>query len=427
VSVARQRARGRHLDGQLPVEQSRSGWAVVDGLARQYVRDGRATRLEQARADALMDLIHARATGTFVVQLAVPADQKTGATSAGASSPPETPRPKTPDASAELPDKSTDAMTAGTSGGAPAGASGEAPAVARGGTTTGSAGVGAGAPTDTVAATFGAASARHEALVTVSGFGMPGSVEVRQAWLQALIGVNPVLGGGALADPSVVPGSATFGQLEPGREVRRDVVVCHGTSGALLAKADGLETTSGWQAAGFAQSTAYRPRAAMIDLVKARDGRCRFPGCTVNARFCDVDHVVPWPLGPTHPTNLMCLCRRHHRIKQTVRWRVRIDPDASVTWTDPSGRLRTTLPLDFLQLDWRADAGDSGLPTQEMPSSYSRCARCRPTDGTPHVRVSTARRHYRSQLVRMGRGTRSRDGASRTPLRQVPPRHPSHR
>ena len=61
--------------GSFPVEQSRSGWAVVDGLARQYVRDGRAAGVEQARADALMDLIHARATGTFVVQLAVPADQ----------------------------------------------------------------------------------------------------------------------------------------------------------------------------------------------------------------------------------------------------------------------------------------------------------------------------------------------------------------
>ena len=61
--------------GSFPAEQSRSGWAVVDGLARQYVHEGRAGGLEQARADALMDLIHARATGTFVVQLAVPADQ----------------------------------------------------------------------------------------------------------------------------------------------------------------------------------------------------------------------------------------------------------------------------------------------------------------------------------------------------------------
>ena len=59
--------------GSFPVEQARSGWAVIDGLARQYVQDGRATGVDQARADALMDLIHSRATGTFVVQLAVPA------------------------------------------------------------------------------------------------------------------------------------------------------------------------------------------------------------------------------------------------------------------------------------------------------------------------------------------------------------------
>jgi hypothetical protein len=362
--------------GSFPVEQSRSGWAVVDGLARQYVRDGRATGLEQARADALMDLIHARATGTFVVQLAVPADQMAGATSTGPSSPAENASgPKAPDASAKLPDDATDAMTVGASGGATVRPSGEAtvggkcdpPVGANGGTTRNSTGVGAGAPTDAAAATFGAASARQDGLVTVSGFGMPGSVQVRQSWLQALVGVNPALGGGAPADPKVVPGSATPSQ--PGRGVRREVVLCHGTSGALLALADGLVSTIGWQAAGVAQSTAYRPPAAMIDLVKARDGRCRFPGCSVNARFCDVDHVMPWPLGPTHPTNLMCLCRRHHRVKQTVRWRVRIDPEATVTWTDPTGRLRTTLPLDFLQLDRRADAAGSGLPRQEMPSS----------------------------------------------------------
>ena len=63
--------------GSFPVEQARSGWAVVDQLARQYVQEGRATGVEEARADALMDLIHSRATGTFVVQLAVPAAELT--------------------------------------------------------------------------------------------------------------------------------------------------------------------------------------------------------------------------------------------------------------------------------------------------------------------------------------------------------------
>ena len=77
-------------------------------------------------------------------------------------------------------------------------------------------------------------------------------------------------------------------------------------------------------------------------LVKARDGRCRFPGCAVAARFCDLDHVRPWPTGPTHPTNLICLCRRHHRIKQRHGWRVTLTDDGTTTWTDPTGRQRTT-------------------------------------------------------------------------------------
>ena len=44
---------------------------------------------------------------------------------------------------------------------------------------------------------------------------------------------------------------------------------------------------------------AYRPPPGLVELVKARDGRCRFPGCTVSAVFCDLDHVRPWPSGPT--------------------------------------------------------------------------------------------------------------------------------
>lgn len=86
----------------------------------------------------------------------------------------------------------------------------------------------------------------------------------------------------------------------------------------------------------------------MIEFVKARDGQCRFPGCAISARFCDVDHVVPWPVGATDPTNLVCLCRRHHRIKQGPRWRSRLDADGTLVWTDPTGRQSTTMPLDLL-------------------------------------------------------------------------------
>lgn len=99
---------------------------------------------------------------------------------------------------------------------------------------------------------------------------------------------------------------------------------------------------------GLATARTYRPGRRVLALVRARDGRCRFPGCSVAARFCDVDHVRAWPAGPTSPANLMCLCRRHHRIKQRPGWSVRLHPDGRAVWTDPTARVRTTWPRDLL-------------------------------------------------------------------------------
>ena len=82
-------------------------------------------------------------------------------------------------------------------------------------------------------------------------------------------------------------------------------------------------------------ATAYRPPHRLAALVRRRDGRCRFPGCSVAARFCDLDHVRPWPTGPTAADNLACLCRRHHRIKQRAGWRVRMLPGALLEWSRP--------------------------------------------------------------------------------------------
>jgi len=46
-----------------------------------------------------------------------------------------------------------------------------------------------------------------------------------------------------------------------------------------------------------------------------RDLTCRFPGCDCPAEFADIDHTVPYPVGPTHPSNLKMLCRKHHLLK----------------------------------------------------------------------------------------------------------------
>ncbi len=67
---------------------------------------------------------------------------------------------------------------------------------------------------------------------------------------------------------------------------------------------------------GEAAETGYRPSTALQEFVRLRDMACRFPNCDQRAAFCDVDHTVPWPLGPTHPSNLKCLCRKHCRMAE---------------------------------------------------------------------------------------------------------------
>jgi hypothetical protein len=99
----------------------------------------------------------------------------------------------------------------------------------------------------------------------------------------------------------------------------------------------------------------YRPGKKLLRLVRARAPRCEWPGCgrrasrpgsrrsdpTGDVAGCDVDHDLAWPAGPTCGCNLGPLCRRHHRIKQQG-WTKRRQPDGSVRWTDPTGRVWTS-------------------------------------------------------------------------------------
>jgi hypothetical protein len=93
----------------------------------------------------------------------------------------------------------------------------------------------------------------------------------------------------------------------------------------------------------------YRIPAAMKRFVRARDVTCRFPGCRRPARYCDVDHVDRWPFGPTHPDNLVCLCRRHHRLKHSRPWHVRLTDCGTLVWISRTGRTRLVSPSDTMR------------------------------------------------------------------------------
>lgn len=90
----------------------------------------------------------------------------------------------------------------------------------------------------------------------------------------------------------------------------------------------------------------YKPGARLRRFVVTRDQHCRFPGCTRPARLDDLDHVDPYPDGPTAAWNLQCLCRHHHRAKHEGGWAVSMTSEGVCTWTSPSGRRYVTHPAD---------------------------------------------------------------------------------
>ncbi|GAA5106902.1 HNH endonuclease signature motif containing protein [Haloechinothrix salitolerans] len=82
----------------------------------------------------------------------------------------------------------------------------------------------------------------------------------------------------------------------------------------------------------------YKPPAQLGDYVRARDQRCLVPGCNRPSRRCDTDHSIEWRYqGTTDAKLLVCLCRRHHRLKDRPGWSFEFNDD-TLTITTPTGR-----------------------------------------------------------------------------------------
>ncbi|MGV0871647.1 DUF222 domain-containing protein [Mycolicibacterium sp. XJ879] len=117
----------------------------------------------------------------------------------------------------------------------------------------------------------------------------------------------------------------------------------------------------------------YRPSRSCERFVRMRDMTCRFPGCEHPAEYCDVDHTVPYPGGPTHASNLKCLCRFHHLLKTFCGWHDEQRPDGTVIWTAPSGRTYRTQPLSRLYFPhWDTTTADLPPPANAPPPSARR-------------------------------------------------------
>lgn len=106
-----------------------------------------------------------------------------------------------------------------------------------------------------------------------------------------------------------------------------------------LAGTDAVKVTPLIVPAEAAPEPRYRPSAALAEFIDFRDLSCRWPGCGVPAERCDTDHTVPWPHGPTHPSNLKLYCRHHHIVKtfwfDRLGWTETQDPDGTPTIRTP--------------------------------------------------------------------------------------------
>ena len=372
--------------GTFPSEEAALAWAAIDALAQRYVTDGVVESVDRARAKALTDLVTGNATISTDLVLTVPAGNvPAGKVTAGKVTVGNVTEGDGQDGLAVTLADRCEAVA-----GAARTALGEGGAVD--------------APADTAHARAAmipghdrcpvaaeeARTAHPDDLVEVGGPRPSAPLLVPRAWVDRLTR--------AAADAAAVPGGSRRGRR------RLQVRSCHPVTGALLPdptdradptdrmeRADPTDAVSRGDVADARDPVApfdradgadpgaadrdpgpYRPPARLTRLVRARDGQCRFPGCHVAARFCDLDHARPWPAGPTTAENLLCLCRRHHRVKQRPGWRLRLTGDATATWTDPTGRTRVTAPRDALHpvvLPHSPDEPDHtpGTPRLDLP------------------------------------------------------------
>lgn len=156
----------------------------------------------------------------------------------------------------------------------------------------------------------------------------------------------------------------------------------------------------------------YRPSAELERFIRCRDLTCRFPGCDRPAEFADIDHTVPYPLGPTHASNLKCLCRKHHLLKTFwTGWHDEQRPDGTIAWTSPSGQSYTTHPGSRLLFPALC------VPTGELPTVPAQYR----SPGDRGVMMPRRRRTRQQDRARRINAERSLNAAHVAERNQPPP------
>lgn len=272
-----------------PAGTSIQAWAAIEALAGEYAAGNPGLTIAQARADAMMNLILGQATMTTTVDLVIPAPCGTGSQDIVDLSD----TPKSP---------SDTALSPGDTALSPSD-------TAR----------------DEVLAHARPASGQPDRFTTVIRLAF-GDLRARLGATDCALGVTHRQAGIILTDQlnTLLADPDTLFRLH-GNDPDTGVLTHH-------------------------DPKTYRPGARLARAVRARDGTCRFPGCTTPAQRCQLDHVTPFPRGETTMENLASLCTSHHGFKHHAGWRLSITLDAVCTWSSPLDRSYTTHPQDHRDL-----------------------------------------------------------------------------
>lgn len=109
-------------------------------------------------------------------------------------------------------------------------------------------------------------------------------------------------------------------------------------------------------------TAAYRPRAGLLKRIRRRDGTCRFPGCATPAERTQLDHVTPWPHGPTSADNLVCPLHESPRL-QAARGLATVDDSRRCLLLDRTDRAEPHHPTPHRPFPQRL----SGEPCEPPP------------------------------------------------------------
>ena len=117
-----------------------------------------------------------------------------------------------------------------------------------------------------------------------------------------------------------------------------------------------------------------------------RDQRCRWPGCSIRATWCDAHHIIHRSdHGATNDENLVLLCHRHHQLSHQPGWQI-TGTGAALHVHHPDGTIEVSKPPGATP----PRAGETGRePPADHASTPADAPRWATAPRTAHAHVTS--------------------------------------